>query len=236
MDATLNSAELMSAFQPLISLYAGIFARRGFDLAMVSQRWADGYLRTLGEGGAGLEIEELLRAGCKRLPLAVVLKVGMFLARLPEVHSEMMGSPPQLERLIQQFKATASVFEGIWQDLSFDGPPEWPIGAIVPSPHDMAKYLHYYECINFVPSLFEAMNVRSARDIERHLPTAYVRTATGNWHDREVSAIISVVTNSNLDEGTHRLWRNRSFTRIALRPEIIWQLAEIVAEGYYEKG
>jgi hypothetical protein len=220
--------EAAAAISNMFRVLELILARRGVDMAAAARIWADSYLHDLAQNGAALEVEQLLRAGCLKLPLAVTLKAGILLTRFTEIHSTTLGNPGELDQMVRQFESIALLFDRIWSDLSFDGPPTWPAIPDVPSPQEMAKYLRHYQYINIVPMLFAAMNIQSTRDIERHLPTAYVKAATSDWHDREVSALISAATGTNLDEGAHRPWRNRKFSKIALYPEILWHLAEIL--------
>jgi hypothetical protein len=57
---------------------------------------------------------------------------------------------------------------------------------------------------------------------------AYVESATGRPHDREVSAIISFVTGKDLDENALRMWRldNRKIDGWFF--EAIWRLAHVL--------
>jgi len=50
---------------------------------------------------------------------------------------------------------------------------------------------------------------------ERWIPlTAYVKYATGNWHDREVAAIIAAKTGRRHDEIQQRRWRESHLDEI----------------------
>ena len=69
------------------------------------------------------------------------------------------------------------------------------------------------------------MMVRTVR--ERYMLCAYVESATGRPHDREVSAIISVVTvEALLDETTLRVWRLDNKDIVGWPFEALWRIAQ----------
>lgn len=190
--------------------------------------WADQYLIDLGKSDVGFEIQELLRAGCKRVPLAATLICATILARVPTVYLE---DSKRLALLAAQLEATASIFDNLAADIPIEI-PGFALGK-TPKPSQMASQLRAYKLVaTFVPKLIQLSDVRKSRDIERHLPTAYVKDATGDWHDREVATLISAATGADLDEGAHRVWRNRNFSTISLPFGLLWTLLEQLGEAH----
>lgn len=190
--------------------------------------WAEHLLKELGDAGATQEIEELLRAGCKLVPLACVAWLSMKLSRFPDTFYTAVGDHDRISKMVQQFEDAALLFDGLSRGISQPESHDWFTAFAVPSPAQMAANLRLYKSLDFIKVLFSGLNLRSGKDIERHMPVSYVRHATGEWHDREVSALISAFTGTPLDEGTHRAWRNRSFSRIAVDWDFLWRLAQLL--------
>lgn len=200
---------------------------RGLGAAEISS-WADRYLTKLRQNGAALELEELLAAGCKKLSLAMVLWTAVNFAKVPDKFYELMDAKDKLAQMTRDLEAAAQVFDWLALEPSMEN-----FSAFAPSPTKMAKHLRDYQLLNVaIPTAYKAMNIRSPRDLERHIPTAYIREVTGEWHDRETSALIAAATGKDLDEGAHRAWRNRSFGTIELQPELIWHIAQIITEEH----
>lgn len=215
---------LEPSLQQAIYLILTIFKTRGVDLPKALAGWTDRYLEGLGELGADFEIRELLRAGCKKIPLAAALKGGVVLAQLPSAYYDALGDTKRLAQLAEQLETTALLFDGMARQVASAIPPDAALGT-TPGPKKMAAYLREYQALaRFVPLLMQTANIRKVHDVERHLPTAYVKNATGDWHDREVAALISAATGTELDEGAHRVWRNRNFSEINLPLGRLWEI------------
>jgi hypothetical protein len=211
-----------------IEVTLGIFEVRGVNVGGKAWTWANTYLQELRDAGAALECEILLRAGCKKIALAAVIKGAILIGRVPLAQRETFGEPKRLDQLVHQFETTALLFDGMSRtDLGLF--TEWPFEHWMPSPQKMATQLRAYQTASHsIPALLKAANIRSVEDIERHLLTAYVKSKTGAWHDREVSALIQAATQRDLDEGTHRKWRGRNFDELHLPGKLVWQVAELI--------
>ena len=231
MSEILTADESDDSYRKAISATTDLFTAKGLDLPTAANQWANDYLRELGDRGANVEIGQLLRAGCKKLPLAANIKAGALLSSVPSVYRDIMGRTEEIERICRDLNKTANLFDGIAKRLSLDASSEWPMKTMLPSPNRMAEHLRMYtSVINLGPVLLNITKASSIRDIERHVLTAYVQRATGEWHDGKVSAIIAAATGQTLDEETHRKWRNRNFSGINLPLDVISVVAEMLAE------
>jgi len=147
----------------------------------------------------------------------------------------MLGDPKRLNQFASQLEATALLFDGFAARLPPDIPADLTLGT-APGPRQMAAHLRTYQSFaSAVPSLMEFANIRNVRDVERHIPTAYVKSATGEWHDREVAALISAATGTNLDEGAHRVWRHRNFSEICVPLGTLWDIVAMLEKQHYSK-
>jgi hypothetical protein len=220
----------------LVAAYVGVYSRKGLDLPGKLVELANDYLGDLRKKGAGLAIEKLLRAGCKRLALAATLNAVELISGFPEFQTAMFGSQRRVEQLSDEFEKTAELFDEVAKASSVEEGSDWPVVQGFPGPVKMASYLRAYaSAMNPVPVLKAATNTRSIQDVERYALTSYVKMATGDWHDGDVSAVLAASTGSRLDEGTQRTWRNRKFTGIRLPIDFIGQLAELFEEEHDKK-
>jgi hypothetical protein len=206
---------------------------KGGDLPASVTRWAVQYLDALADSGVSLECQELLRAECKKTPLASVLYLGQLLASVPATHDEAFGGTERLDHFSGELEACALLFDGLTRSETVESLQIWPFEEWIPAPHKMAEQLRRYQLVaKSLPATLNIMNIRSGRDIERLLPTGYVKSATGGWHDREVAALIEAATGNPLDEGAQRVWRFRNFKAMKMTGELVWQIAEILEERH----
>jgi hypothetical protein len=208
-----------------------MFASAGRDFGKESQEWARRYLKSICGDQSRLELEELVQAGCDWFALAVSLKMGVYLSTVPDRFRQMI-SPDQLREAIASFEKTALLLEHVSQSLKVDD--YWLAQVSGPSPSETAARLRLYASMLAIgPTLIDVAQIKSVKDIERYLPTAYVKHATGTWHDREVSALIGAAIGTEIEEGTHRVWRYRNFDHLRLPFEPLYLLAEAASEVHY---
>jgi hypothetical protein len=223
--------EAEDSYRHLMSVLVGIYAKRGVDLPAEVLQLANDYLAGLRAKGGGLAIEKLLRAGCKRIPLAAILNAVRLVAKFPEVQNQVMGSQRIIEKMGRDFARAAELFEGVAKAAQIEASDESLTGY--PTPARMAEYLRAYaSAIDPAPAMKAATNAKSIRDVERYALTSYVKSATGDWHDIDVSEILAVATEEPLEEDAHRTWRNRKFASITLPIELISRLAELIEEEH----
>ena len=74
------------------------------------------------------------------------------------------------------------------------------------------------------------MNQRKFED--RCVLTAYVKRATGEWHDKEVAVLLSASNETYYDEDMHRQWRLSHLHEIESFPIDEWiRLVKMLEEG-----
>jgi hypothetical protein len=184
-------------------------------------QWAQQELCALRKRGAEREIEALLQAGCEELPLAMAINIARVLDQAPYFCSKILGSQKFLERATEELELTACLFDALPPELS----SELSFRETVVSP-----LRHYKLFCDEVRALLKQMMIRKVR--ERYMLCAYVKSATGRAHDREVSAIISIVTGEDLDENTLRIWRHDSKKIDGRGFEVILCLAQLLGSEH----
>ena len=94
--------------------------------------------------------------------------------------------------------------------------PEWPSSAPVPHPATTVRALRLYaKSLGFFQVISQETEANSADSFPKYLISAYVRRATGDFHDRQVSALFgSSAKRESYDETAHRMWRRRNYKKL----------------------
>jgi hypothetical protein len=86
----------------------------------------------------------------------------------------------------------------------------------------------YIKFITLAERLSVYAESNSLTEICKYILAGYVKRSTGRFHDRNVSALIAVLTDSQgFDEVAHRMWRSRNYKR--LDKHFSWIAALLVA-------
>jgi hypothetical protein len=93
---------------------------------------------------------------------------------------------------------------------------KWPNNAPAPHPATVVKALRLYaRALGMFDTISKETQAHSAESFPRYLISAYVKRATGSFHDRDVSTLIgSVVCSPTYDEIAHRMWRSRNYKKL----------------------
>ena len=138
----------------------------------------------------------------------------MFLDGIECFFSKILGNQKLLDRATEEIEAAACLLAAIPPEFSF----EQPFRKAFVSPLRRHKLLR-----DEFGALCKQMRIGKIR--ERYMLCAYAASATGRPHDREVSAIISVVTGKDLDENALRMWRLDNKKMDGWFFEAMWRLA-----------
>src|SRR4051794_39486963 len=68
-----SPVEKRNALRNLLDLYVSLYTERGFDIEAFAAAWAEQKRESLKDFAAEGKFDELCRAGCKRLPLAITI-------------------------------------------------------------------------------------------------------------------------------------------------------------------
>lgn len=236
-----DSSEKYAALRNLWDLYCSMRAQKGLDIANLWAQWAKEKRDSLRDFAAETCFDDLCRAGCKALPLAVAVALMQPLHSFEKKWREITGSARQREQTIRTIeKAVTSLGEllGTLADAvvadwrgSIDtdllekcrneiiDPTKllvpWPVSA-VPHPATTINALRVYaSALRMFDSIAEDAGIGSSDMFSKYLVSAYVYRATNSFHDANVSALIGVGLHiDSYDETAHRMWRHRNFERI----------------------
>ena len=200
------------------------FASEGRDLCSEARLTAQAHINRVRKRGGDWAIETLCKAGCNEGLLNAALSGSILLNSLQTL---CYGTTTYKRRSIQMSKTYESAAR--FSDTFLPGlSTEWPSGTTLPSPQEMADYSRAYALLNdSCRSLLEAM--KSNLIDERFAITKYAHDSTREWHDIEVSVIISASSGKPLDEETHGRWRRRNSKKINSFPlEMLVPIARLL--------
>ena len=95
-------------------------------------------------------------------------------------------------------------------------PAELPASAPAPHPLATAKALRLYaRALGMFSAISEDAQAPSSDSIPRYVISAYVKRATGEFHDPQVSALIgSALDTGTYYEAAHCIWRSRNYEQL----------------------
>jgi hypothetical protein len=234
-----DSEAKLAAVRNLWEVNRSIFARRGFDIADRSAKWADRQRLSLDEYGPRKSFDDLCKKGCKSLPLAFLVAIIQPLRSFEKSWKEITGTPRQREQKIRAIERAAFAMEDLHDSFArvfiegttgestdedeltqlrqelvqpFDKDAvAFAMNAGVPDPASMIYALKLYASVlSMLESAQEESGAASSDMLVKYLLSAYVYRATGRFYDKEVSALIGAALDPNYDETAHRVWRNRN--------------------------
>jgi hypothetical protein len=191
--------------------------RSGDDLKTQDGRWRPEVLadvvRRLGESGASPDFDHLVGLGCRRdVLLDFLVWIGPC-AQIEDSQAALTGYPrSKLKTVLNRMRKCADEVEVLVSlghtNSLLSGRLSFPLSKeVLWIPADLRLYADYIESIMRVPSLHPRSHL--TRNIAVSNLVMAVKTTTGRFHDREVSALISAVLDRpNYDELAHRQWRS----------------------------
>lgn len=220
------------------------YEAKGIDLPRLIQSWAKAKRDSLVDWATEKDFDTLCELGCGRFPLAIALWVIEASQHAAKKWRETIGSARRRDQVIRTLRKAADSLEEINETfievmlrdanitldqdirrlLSMDptrsntpGIAAWPKFAPAPHPATVIRTLRLYaRALGMFEAISEETQAHSAESLPRYLISAYVKRATGTFHDREVSALIgsALRTTTYYDEPAHRMWRSRNYEQL----------------------
>ena len=217
-----------SELPDFVSTLVKRFVDEGSDRPPKLLRWAEEQLCILRKQGAELDqgididqaVDDLRKAGCKKLSLAVVIRSSKILDRVQVLHNKIFGKKRSVT-VTEEMESQAVLFDALRPELSSKLPPL--------RPYEVFK--------DELRTLMKQMRNRTA--MERLPLCLYVESATGRAHNREVSIVISAMTGKLLDETTLCQWKSdiKKSKKIDITPfECLRLLAQTLGEDHKKNG
>jgi hypothetical protein len=216
----------------LLDAYRKRWQAKGFNLDESLISWAKEEAKTLETWSARTDFDELCTHGCTPEILAVLIASFRFSPNLENFWTEMVGHPDNRQKTTKTLENAAVALETLFrrfiesederQRAEFTKLRRLPISAVV------SELRFYIKFITLAERLSVDSESNSLAEICKYILAGYVKRSTGRFHDRNVSALIAVLTDSKgFDEVAHRMWRSRNYKR--LDNHFSWIVALLIA-------
>jgi hypothetical protein len=232
-EGPVRDEKALRFFQFLWDVYVGKAASAGVDLPTAVREWIARQRRTIAdECGAGIEFDSLIQARCHPAMLAVLIGALHFAPRAAGLRNLFFGSPRLRGRVVRSANRTAVLLEKMFPPQFEDAEAKARVEAEgVLAPSTVIGWLNgMSDTLSFLDNLPRMSGVRTIEEAVRFFLCAYVKDATGKWHDAEIAALAGCALGSLADETAQRMWRLRNFPRLAKALERPRPLALILAE------
>ncbi len=213
-DVAKNEQRIAATLRPAWELNLKFCLRRGVNLRDALSNWTVQIERTLDDWLALPYFRNLTDQGCHAQVLALCIYVT---GRAPEfvtVWRSSVGGSRRRGKVAGSLRKAADALQSIAVGLSIFDENELPDIGNIPTFQDLTYWLRAYaRLLDYIGDL--KLGALPLLDICKFGLTAYVKAKTGRFHDREVASLIGfALRNSDYDEASHKMWRNRNFDRL----------------------
>jgi hypothetical protein len=209
----------LEAEKALWDAHRQIWRARGVDLDKVSAEWAAGQAQKLASPGAQTDFAELCRHGCAPQVLAATIALFRFSPHVERLWAEMVGRPDKRQKAIRTLEKTAATLDEVLGEFiaaeddsvraALAGMGRLPLSRLI------SELRFYGRFLNLAKGLAADTETRSIKEVTKYLLTGYVKRATGQFRDRNVSALLGeLVGPADYDEVAQRMWRARNYRRL----------------------
>jgi hypothetical protein len=224
--------EEVEAERALLDAYRQRWQAKGFNLDEGLKSWANEEAKTLETWSARADFDELCTDGCTPQILAALIASFRFSPNLENFWTEMVGRPDNRQKTTKTLENAAAALETLFgrfiesedehQRAEFTKLRRLPISAVV------SELRFYIKFITLAERISVHTESNSLAQICKYIIAGYVKRSTGRFHDKNVSALIAVHTDSpGFDEVAQRMWRSRNYKR--LDKHFSWIAALLVA-------
>jgi hypothetical protein len=239
-----------ASLRDLWEMYCSYRREQGIDVAREWNEWAKRKRESLKEFSGESSFDELCTLGCRALPLTVTIALFRPLQSFQTKWQIVTGPQRKREQKTRRLQKAADALEELQSslaDVMVAGLPLspaiaewlrreilspsnlasiWPNDAPAPHPATTIRALRTYaSMLRIFESVSEETGIESTDTLSKYLISAYVKRATGSFHDVEVSTLVGAALTIVYDETAHRMWRSRNYER--LDKELSW-LAELL--------
>jgi hypothetical protein len=204
--------------QELWNLMREVRREQGIDL--------DGFLREAVEHvtlklplpGPRADFMELEQAGCSPVVLGLLVALIHYTPTVKQFWETAVGIPNERRKAKKELEATANRLKRIFAStLNADHRIKEKLSrSPILMPSQLISQLKLYvKLITFAERLAEKSEVHSLDDFAKYLLAAYVKRATGNFCDRQVSGVLAgLIGPTSFDDTAQRVWRRRNYARL----------------------
>jgi hypothetical protein len=210
-----RAAGTFAAEQKIWEFHRKILLARGVDPI----KWAAKQVDRLTSPDACTSFAELSVHHCTPIVIAAILALLRYSPFLQGIWTQIVGDSKKRKKVSRSLMKTASLIEASFCDLisleDDDARGAYRDFGRIPLSELVSELKFYNEYVDMAKQLSVDTETRSIRDFLKYLLVAYVRRATGTFHDRQVSALLADVTgHEDYNEVAQRMWRSRNYKRM----------------------
>jgi hypothetical protein len=215
---------------------------KGLDLRQLVHLAAMQKRKSLVQWASEADFDELCQDGCSEVSLALTLWGIEVSQSIEQTWRSAVPSARRRRQTIRILEKAADVLEEIQNSFVTAIPQEvkkslpdnprkslpsdleiistakieWPEYAPAPHPATTIRALRLYAgALGMFHAMSEETQAHSSDSVPKYLISAYVKRATGDFHDAQVSALIgSALGREIYDETAHRMWRSRNYEQL----------------------
>jgi hypothetical protein len=203
----------------LLNAYRQRWQAAGFNLDEGLMSWGKEEAKALETWNTRPDFDEMCTHGCMPEILAVLIASFRFCPNLENFWTEMVGHPANRQKTTKILENAVVALETLFgrfiesededQRAKFTKLRRLPISAVV------SELRFYMKFITLAERFSIHTESNSLPEICKYVFASYVKRSTGRFRDRNVSALIAVLTNSlDFDEVAQRMWRLRNYKRL----------------------
>jgi hypothetical protein len=228
----ITSQEILDAWQVLSSVYSS----RGIDLDKLLNEATTSKPEWLSSWRYKADFEKLREAGCSEVALLVALWIIRSAPSWSNTWRVVVGQRRSRDQFISALEKAASALERF--ENSFDGSlsrnkswakretvlpktnaltPDVPDVELprVPAPDAVIRALRTYSrVLKGFDEVARRTRINSPETFGKYLISDFVKTVTGEYHDKEVSTLIEGALGGSYSETAHRMWRSRNYKHL----------------------
>lgn len=229
MAQTRSNYEL-GEIKDVIDVLDALYNAKGIDLQCFMKEAVQGGMKSLTGFGAKQAFNTLSKANCSESSLAFLLYLIRSGPRWSNMYRLLAGSQRRRSQIGALLARAAATLEQIDQTFEktvsreknelLSPSRKMHVGEthrleLVVSPATCARSLRaYVRVLNVFESASREAKIHSPEAFGKYLLSAYVRATTGDYHDVEVSALISGALREQYSEVAHRMWRQRNWKNL----------------------
>lgn len=250
----ITSREISETWQVLCAVYSS----KGIDLRKLLNEAATSKAEWLSRWGCEADFDKLRKAGCSDAALVIALWIIRSAPSWTNTWRAVVGSRRRRNQTISALEGAASALERLETSLGealshdkrarnhkqlsrttnterVDSEPNFKENLLprVPTPLALIRVLRMYSrVLKGFDDVAKRTRIHSPEAFGRYLISEVVMTATDEYHDQEVSALIGGALGETYSETAHRMWRSRNYRHIkavSLPVELLIGLGALLA-------
>jgi hypothetical protein len=198
--------------QGFFDVYRKIDKARGIDQEQLFAFFAEWEMKGLSSPGARTDFVTICQHGCYAPVLAAIVASFRAFPQVEQFWTEVICKGDKRRKAVNTFEKAASVFEEMFRDIlplenenlkqNFIRLGRIPLSRLI---SELRFYVRFF---NLAEGLGAGAETRSLQEVSRYLLAAYVKKATGRFHDANVSGLLAeVIGPADYNEVAQRMWR-----------------------------